>query len=124
MADHDNRVTGYVIDSSALISIEGRPDQNKILYYLSILIEQEAVKCPPEVWDELLKCHWVLAWIKPSRSKIVENMSQDLEYLSLVGTITFKFHSMSGARGSKNKADPYVVAFAVMKNATSNPVEW
>ena len=121
MDDPDNRATGYVVDSSALISIEERSDQNKILYYLSILIDDGAVKCPSEVWDELKKCLWVLAWLKESREKIVENMSQDLEFLALVGEITHKFHVMSGARGSRNKADPYVIAFAARKNATSNP---
>jgi hypothetical protein len=107
---------GYVIDSSGWISIDGRPDQNQILYYTIKLVEAGRVKSPPEVWDELKKCEWVLAWIRNYRSSIVENRSQDNTYLALVGSITRKFPAMAGARGTKDKADPYVVALAAHLN--------
>jgi hypothetical protein len=116
---------GYVLDSSGWISIDGRPDQNRILYFLVQLIEDGRIKSPPEVWEELKKCEWVLAWISGYRTSIIENRSQDFSYLTIVGGITRKFPGLAGARGSKNKADPYVVALAVHMNA-DNPrsIRW
>jgi uncharacterized protein DUF4411 len=110
---------GYVIDSSGWISIDGRPDQNRILFHITKLIEAERIKSPPEVWEELKKCEWVLAWIAGYRSSIVENRSQDNTYLAMVGGIARKFPGMAGVRGTKDKADPYVVALAAHMNATA-----
>jgi hypothetical protein len=118
---------GYVLDSSGWISIDGRPDQNRILYFLVHLIEAGRIKSPPEVWEELKKCEWVLAWISGYRALIIENRSQDFSYLSIVGAITRRFPGLAGARGSKDKADPYVVALAVHMNASDNnphPIKW
>jgi hypothetical protein len=115
---------GYVIDSSGWISIDGRPDQNRILFFLSKLIEDDRIKSPPEVWDELKKCEWVLAWLRGQRRLIVENRSQNYTYLSIVGSVTYRFPALAGARGTKNKADPYVVALAIHMNATDNERQW
>ena len=52
MAQYDRAI--YVVDSSSWISIEGNPAENKILYHLSALIDRGQIKCPPEVWDELV----------------------------------------------------------------------
>jgi len=46
------------------------------------------------------------------------------EYLlGYVGEITHQFSAMAGARGDKDKADPYVVALAAHSQRISN-VEW
>lgn len=113
--------TLYVVDSSSWISIEGHPAANKILYHVSELIEHGAIEFPPEVWGELKKCDYVLQWLKPMRKDVVRNLRQKIEYLQIVGRVTFDFPGMAGARGTRNKADPYVVAQALYHKQMGNP---
>lgn len=121
MVDADNV---YVLDASSWIAIEGHPAQDGILWRLTQLIEDGRIKSPPEVWEELKKCDWVLAWISGHRSQIVINRNQNADYLlGYVGPITRQFLAMSGARGNKDKADPYVVALAAHAKRTSN-IDW
>ena len=108
----DDAQAVYVIDSSGWISIDGNPDHNRILYFLTKLIELGRIKSPPEVWDELKRCNNVLAWIGHERAKIVLTYTNSADYLLLLGQITLQFPGMAGARGNKEKADPYVVATA------------
>jgi hypothetical protein len=114
MAESDRTI--YVVDSSSWISIEGNPAENKILYHLSVLIERGQIKCPPQVWSEIERCERVLAWIDAQREEIVENFRSRARFLELLGQVTVKFPAMSGARGRRNKADPYVVAHAAYGN--------
>jgi Domain of unknown function (DUF4411) len=119
MAAVDNDRTLYVIDSSGWISIDGRPDHDRILWHVLQLVEQGQVRSPPEVWDELVKCHHVLSWIRDHRAKIVIAPTEPA-YLSLVGDIAYRFPRMCATRGSREKADPYVVAMATHLNRTTN----
>jgi len=119
MAQYDRAI--YVVDSSSWISIEGNPAENKILYHLSALIDRGQIKCPPEVWDELERCERVLAWIKPHRKAIVQSLRTRTRFLQLIGQVTGKFPGMAGARGRRDKADPYVVAHAVYLIEDGNP---
>jgi hypothetical protein len=122
MAGPDNdRI--YVVDSSGWISIENHPAQNRILYALVDLIERGRIKSPPEVWDELVHCNWVLAWIADHRKKIVQTRT-DPDYFQHVGRIALEFPGMCATRGSKERADGYVVALAAHGNKTTNPTKW
>ncbi len=124
MAELQENSDVYVLDASSWITIEGHPARDRILWRLVQLIEVGRIKSPPEVWAELKKCDWVLAWIKDHRSQIVVNRNQNIEYLlQYVGRITHQFSAMAGARSDKDKADPYVVALAAHSQRTSN-VEW
>lgn len=124
MAEPAERNDVYVLDASSWITIEGHPARERILWRLTQLIEADRIKSPPEVWDELKKCDWILAWIKDHRSQIVINRNQNVEYLlNHVGPVTHQFSAMAGARGGKDKADPYVVALAVHSKLTSN-ADW
>jgi hypothetical protein len=112
----------YVIDASSWISIEGHPAQNLILFCLGKLIEEGKVQCPPEAWDEVKKCPWVQAWLKPYKVQFVKSISA-VEYLMTVGRVTHQFHAMAGARRRKERADQYVLATAAYLNATTNPTK-
>lgn len=118
MAEHD---IVYVVDTSSWLQIEGHPDENRILDALYNLVEAGKMKSPPEVFKELSGVGSVTGWLKLNKSAIVEGNRSDLSYFGLVGEITHKFPGMAGARGMKNKADPYVVALA--KHLTSNPTK-
>lgn len=115
----DRDLDHYVLDSSGWISIDSRPDHARILWHILNLVEQGRIKSPPEVWDELVKCHNVLAWIGGRREEIV-SASSDADYFALVGQIAFRFPQMCATRGSKEKADGYVVAMATYQTRRTN----
>jgi hypothetical protein len=119
MAQSDKVI--YVVDSSSWISIEGNPAENKILFHLSVLIERNQIKCPTQVWNELQRCERVMAWIEPQRKSIVQNFRRQPKFLQTLGQVTMKFPAMSGARGRRNKAEPYVVAHAAYIIENENP---
>jgi hypothetical protein len=122
MAGTDNDDV-YVLDSSSWISIEGHPAQDAILYRLLKLIEAGRIVSPPEVWDELKKCDWVLAWIGDKRKQIVRSFASP-DYFALIGQVASAYPSMCATRGSKDKGDGYVVASVVHGSRTSNPQRW
>jgi hypothetical protein len=111
----------YVVDSSSWISVDGNPDANRILLHLDILIQRGRVKCPPEVWNEIRSAYMV-GWLKGKRKDIVHNLRQNVDFLKKVGEVTIKYPAMAGARGTRNRADPYVVAYAAYRNETENPI--
>lgn len=111
----------YVIDASSWISVDGNPDANRILACLDVLAERGALKCPPQCLNEV-RSEYIAGWIKIRRKQLSHSVRTKLEFLQLLGNVTFKFAAMAGARGAKNKADPYLVAYAAFRNATENPI--
>jgi hypothetical protein len=61
--------------------------------------------------------------MKHERDKIVR-AETDIPYLQRIGDVFWRFPAMCAARGSKEKADGYVVALASYGNAVSNPHRW
>ena len=112
--------TVYVVDASSWISVDGNPDANRILLHLDILIQRGRLKCPPEVWKEI-RSRYMAAWLKGKRKNIVHSLRSNIDFLKKVGEVTGKYPAMAGARGTRNRADPYVVAYAAYRNETENP---
>jgi hypothetical protein len=110
----------YVIDASSWISVEGNPDANRILAHLDMLAQRGAIKCPPQCLNEV-RSAYVAGWIKIRRKQLSHSLRTRLDFLKVLGEITFKFAGMAGARGTKNKADPYLIAYAAFRNSTENP---
>ena len=110
----------YVVDASSWISIDGNPDANRILSRLDELIERGAIKCPPQALNEVRNAY-MAGWIKARRKQISHTLRNKVEFLTLLGQVTFQFAAMSGARGRRNRADPYLVAYAAYRNQTGNP---
>jgi hypothetical protein len=110
----------YVIDASSWISIDGNPDANRILAHIDILVQRGVVKCPPQCLKEV-RSAYISGWIKIRRKQIAHNVRSKLEFLKILGEVTFKFSGMAGARGVRNKADPYLIAYAAFQNANENP---
>lgn len=109
----------YVVDTSSWIAISEHPDQNRIRDRLATLFEDERIKFPPEVLAELTQISDFANWLQQYKTTACENFRTDISYLKLVGEITFTFPAMVGARSTRNKADPYVVATAV--HGAQNP---
>jgi hypothetical protein len=103
----------YVIDTSSWLSIEGHPAQNRILSALVPLIEMGRIPFPPQVWDEFKETSDLVSWLEPYRDRCVERRSTDPSFLATVGQIAHEFAGMSGTRGRRERADPWVVATAL-----------
>jgi hypothetical protein len=112
--------TIYVIDASSWISIDGNPDANRILAHIDMLAQRGAVKCPPQCLNEVRNAY-VAGWIKIRRKQLSHSVRAKVEFLQVLGAVTFQFAGMAGARGVKNKADPYLIAYAAFRNANENP---
>jgi hypothetical protein len=112
----------YVIDASSWISIEGNPDANRILSHLDEVSQRGAIKCPPQCLNEV-RSEYVAGWIKIRRKQLSHTLRTNVEFLKVLGDVTFKFAGMAGARGIRNKADPYLVAYAAFRNAAENPTK-
>ena len=109
----------YVVDTSSWIAVSEHPDQNRIRDRLATLFEDGRIKFSPEVVDELTQVSDFASWLQQYKITACENFRNDVSYLRLVGEITFKFPAMVGARSTRNKADPYVVATAI--HGAQNP---
>src|SRR5882724_4755496 len=112
----------YVVDASSWISIDGNPDANRILSHLDKLIERGRIKCPPQALNEVRNAY-MAGWIKARRKQISHSLRSKVEFLALLGQVTFQFAGMSGARGKRNRADPYLVAYSAYRNKTENPTK-
>jgi hypothetical protein len=108
----------YVIDSSSWISIEAHPAQNRILWLLGTLIESGRAICPPEVKSEVQSCPNVLAWLDQYKGRHVRRV-EAAEYLLKVGEVARRFPQMAGVRGTKERADQYVVGMTAYLTAKS-----
>jgi hypothetical protein len=112
----------YVVDASSWISIDGNPDANRILSCLDKLVERGAIKCPPQCLNEVRNAY-MAGWIKTRRTQISHTLRNKIEFLKLLGEVTFKFAGMAGARGKRIRADPYLVAYAAHRNRTEQPIK-
>lgn len=119
MAEHD---PVYVIDTSSWLQIEQHPASNMILDCLARLINMGRVKAPTQVFDELKSIDNLAGWLVINRQDIEVNRNQDIDFLMTVGRVTHQFPAMAGARTSKDKADPYVIALAI--EGSPNPGRW
>lgn len=110
----------YVIDASSWISIDGNPDANRILAHIDMLAQRGSIKCPPQCLNEV-RSKYIASWIKIRRKHLSHSLRTKIEFLKVLGDVTFKFAGMAGARGIKNRADPYLIAYAAFRNAPENP---
>ena len=102
----------YVIDTSAWLNITARSDAEDVWRTVVDLIQQGRVVACATVIQELRNDPIYAAHIKPYEKELRagDRGTDDIEYLQLVGRITYEFPSMSKATSRKTPADPYVVA--------------
>jgi hypothetical protein len=113
MAGEGDRV--YIVDTSSWITIEHHPAENWILYFVSKLIEEGRIICPPEVWDELKQVPRLKAWLEPTKDTHIRRIGA-AEYFLAGGRVTARFPVMAAARANKEKADQWVIAMALYLN--------
>jgi hypothetical protein len=83
----------YVIDASSWISIDGNPDANRILAHIDMLATRGAVKCPPQCLNEVRNAY-MAGWIKIRRRQVSHTLRTNIEFLKMLGDVTFKFSAI------------------------------
>jgi hypothetical protein len=99
----------YIVDTSSWITVEGHSAQNRILFFLSKLIDSGQVICPAEVWREVKRAPYLKAWLQSAKKPHVRHIS-DPEYFLIAGRVTYRFPTMAAARADKERGDQWVVA--------------
>jgi hypothetical protein len=104
----------YLIDSSAWLNVDLRPDAEDVWQMIVNLIEQGRIVACASVLNELRDDPIFLLRLKPFERalQVGDRSPDDIEYLQQVGRITHDYPAMSKATGSKTLADPYIVALA------------
>jgi len=106
----------YVIDSSAWSNIDTRSDAEDAWQLISALIEDGRVVACAEVLREVRDEPFFLLRLHHYEVQLQLADRNDTDYLMHVGKITREHQAMAGARGTKTKADPYVIALAELDN--------
>jgi len=108
----------YLIDTSAWLNIDGRPDRDDVWRLITNLIGHGRIVTPAQVLGELREDPIFRTRLKPYETELLagDHGTDDISYLQLVGRITHDYPSMSRATGEKTPADPYVVALAETEN--------
>jgi hypothetical protein len=119
MADQDSAPPIFIVDTSSWLEIERHPAENRILSALVPMIEAGRIKFLPEVFKEIKETSRLFVWLSHYKDVLVENRRAHVDYLTIAGTIAYKFPAMCGTMGKKDKADPWVIAMAI--HAGRNP---
>ena len=122
MAEQNKDLVVYVMDTSSWIKIDGHPAQNQILDAIYRLAANGQIKSPSQVFEEVKRTSDIKDWLAQHRAMIAETPTSDVDYLKRVGQVTAQFPAMQRARGTKERADAWVVGLAIHKK--SNPEEW
>jgi hypothetical protein len=102
----------YVIDSSAWNNIDGRSDAEDVWQLIDQLIQDGRIVACAQVLTEIRDEPFFLLHLHAHELALQIGDRTDTDYLMHVGKITREHQAMAGARGTKTKADPYVVALA------------
>ena len=107
----------YVIDTSAWLNIEQRSDSTDVWCLIGKLVERGRIVACAAVLSEMRDDPIYLTRILEYETALQagDRSSDDADYLMHVGKITHQHPGMSGARGAKTKADPYVIALAELE---------
>ena len=111
----------YLIDTSAWLNIDRRPDSEACWNVIYKLIKDKRIVICRRVLKELKGgdlFHERLLGHEDALTESDRDNPGDVEYLMAVGRVVHRFPGMSRARGEKTPADPYVVALAWLENWT------
>jgi Domain of unknown function (DUF4411) len=105
----------YCVDTSAWCNIDKRSNPEDDWRLIVCLIQLGRIVACATVLDEIQDEDFYMLRIFPHEAALKAGDRTDTEYLMHVGKVTREHPAMAGARGAKNKADPYVVALAQLE---------
>jgi hypothetical protein len=88
----------YLIDTSAWLNIDGRPDRDDVWRLITNLIAHGRIVTPAQVLGELREDPIFRTRLKAYQAELLagDHGTDDISYLQLVGRITHDYPSMSG----------------------------
>jgi hypothetical protein len=105
----------YVIDTSAWLNIDSRPDAAQVWDLIDSLINKGRIVVPRDVIRELRDNPIYKSHVKLHEPVLLaSDHGEDPMFLQRVGIIVNKYPGMSKARGTRTPADPFIIAFAEM----------
>lgn len=113
----DKRRRVYIVDTSAWVSLDGDPMSNRILSLLEGLMQKRRIRSPKQVFGELIRANEYTAWVKTNRRRLTYPSRMSSEYAENAGLVQHSFPGMGKALGTKERADPWVIAAALTENA-------
>jgi hypothetical protein len=105
----------YVVDTSAWCNIDMRKDSEETWRLIVDLIDQGRIVACAAVLTELQDEDFYMLRLFPYEAALQAGDRSDTDYLMHVGRVTREHPAMAGARGTKTKADSYVVALAELE---------
>lgn len=110
----------YVLDTSVWLAMDSHPDSNLIPSVLDMLLAENRIKSPKQVFSELKRVSAYSDWAKNNRRKIGYPNRMNADYMANVGLVQHTFPGMGKALGSRERAEPWVVAAALTENSNGN----
>ena len=107
----------YIFDTNVWVAIDGHPKSNRIPALLNRLLNDGRLKSPKPVFGELIRAGEYSEWAKDNRRKITYPSRMNPDYAANVGLVQMLFPGMGRALGSRERADPWVVAAALTEGA-------
>jgi len=105
----------YLVDTSAWLNIDSCPKREDTWALIFSLVREGRLFTCAQVIEELHDDGIYLLRLKEFEEALRSGDRTDVEYLLEVGKVTRNYPSMSGARGRKTPADPFVVALAKLQ---------
>src|SRR5438045_3442220 len=107
----------YVIDTSAWLNIDLRPDSEDVWQLIVGLTNEERVVACAQVLQELRDHPIYMLRLKPCEEALRagDHRSNDPDYLLHVGKIAHAHPAMSKVVGWRTPADPYLIALAELE---------
>jgi len=111
----DEQPARYLVDTSAWLNLNGREDSATAWAVVVALINDDRLYSPRRVVDEVVS---IRTQIQPYVPKLVRCDRNDEAYLLKVGEIAYRYRRMSKPLGTRTKADPFLVALAILDDYT------
>jgi hypothetical protein len=108
----------YVVDSSAWLNIDERPDADGAWVLVIALIKEQRIVAPAEVIDEIKLNDDAWARLHQFEAMLKGAIRTGDQYLLLAGRIALAHPGISGLRSRRTKADPFVIALAELERFT------
>jgi hypothetical protein len=111
----DDLEVEYLVDTSSWISLNDGVDKGEMWPIVQALIVAGRLFSPMIVIGETRSAHDL---IKPYVDQLATCDRNDADYLLRVGVIARKYRRMCKPDGSRTKADPFLVALAILDGYT------
>jgi len=111
----DEQPARYLVDTSAWLKLNDEDDTTTAWTVVVALIDADRLYSPRRVVDEVISMR---TQIEPYVPKLVRCDRNDEVYLLKVGEIAYGYRRMSKPLGTRTKADPFLVALAILDDYT------